>query len=317
VLYPDLALADALHHHWNHQHLGETFTGRRPERERVELLHRLDGLLATTSADVAMISYEGFLQIRRPRRVAQCLRDLFARRGYALEILVTIKPQDGWLNSFYTWRCQFLRETRPFAGYLSRQMSDWRLNYAKVLVPWRAMTSRITAVPVCERGSEVPLILRILQELGLQERLAGVLTADVLAKWENRSPGPVAVAVCRRMARARLGQENQVVARDVSTFVERAAESRKLNDTPFQGFDERRRADVKARFAVANDIFARSVWGTDWSERVAPESHGEPNELLADTPEVEEIFTQTRQSLGLSRKRESRWRNWLRFGHPT
>jgi hypothetical protein len=312
ILYPDLALSIAPYQHWSHQHLGEALDGRRPRRERSELLGRLDSLLAGARADVVLISYEGFSQMRRPGRTVECLRRAFAARGYAPEILVTVKPQDALLNSLYTWRCQFLREARPFADYVSAKLEDRRLNYAAVLAPWRAAAGSVTAVPVRERDSGEPLVARVFAALGLQDRVGGVLRDEDLARRENRSPGPATVAVCRQLSLEGAPHMPGVDARELSRFVERLAEARGLDREPFSGFDEALRAQVSAGFAAANEQFSRSVWGKSWAERVAPEPAAERNEILEPLSDVEATRSQTRLAYGLPGKRPAGWRNWLR-----
>jgi len=92
ILYPELAPAAGAEPRGNHKALGEALDGRRPRRERAALFAALDEALATTTADTVILSYEGLCQIGWPRRPWRALGDAFASRGFAMEILLTVKP---------------------------------------------------------------------------------------------------------------------------------------------------------------------------------------------------------------------------------
>jgi hypothetical protein len=178
ILYPELAPAAGAEPRGNHKALGEALDGRRPRRERAALFAALDEALATTTADTVILSYEGLCQIGWPRRPWRALGDAFASRGFAMEILLTVKPPSEYLNSTYAWRMQFLREGRPFAGYVEavlagRTPEARRLDYGRLARPWaHAAGGRLMAVPVRAAASADPFLGRVLVALGLGERVA-------------------------------------------------------------------------------------------------------------------------------------------------
>ncbi len=280
ILYPDLTPRSATIPHLSHQYLGEGLDGRRPRSERSELLGALASQLGSTDADTVLLSYEG-LCLASPRLgVPQRLAALFTQHGFAMEVLVTVKPQDELVNSSYTWRMQFLREWRPFTPYFRAEIGQARLDLSRLLRGWRvACGDRMSAVATRDASSDRPLVERVFAELGLLPRLAGMMGADDLALVENRSPGPVAIEVERQLRRGGGHLLLGPAARDATRFVEEAARLRGVNDAPFMGLDAASRAVAAHHWSKANDRFARHVWGDTWSARVAASQPAPCNEL--------------------------------------
>ncbi len=294
ILYPDLVPGSAAELHISHQYLGETLDGRRPRTERSELLDALSHQLATTDADIVLLSYEGLCLASAWLGVPQRLAAVFARHGFAMEVLVTVKPQDELVNSAYTWRTQFLREARRFEDYFRAEIGQPRLDLARLLLPWRrACAGRVWAVPTRDVRSDQPLVQRIFDELGLLPRVAAMIGADQLALVENRSPGPVAVEVARRLRRGGGHLALGRAVRDATRFIEDMARARGLNDAAFMGLDDRMRAAAAARWSRANDRFAQQVWGSPWASRVTPPPAVPSNEVAGQggpQRQVEEIL---------------------------
>jgi hypothetical protein len=275
ILYPELAPAAGAEPRGNHKALGEALDGRRPRRERAALFAALDEALATTTADTVILSYEGLCQIGWPRRPWRALGDAFASRGFAMEILLTVKPPSEYLNSTYAWRMQFLREGRPFAGYVEavlagRTPEARRLDYGRLARPWaHAAGGRLMAVPVRAAASADPFLGRVLVALGLGERVAPLITRRDIALVVNRSPGPVAVEVSRRLHRAGAARRLGEGAAEAMRFVQAEATARGLDGKAFRGLTPDLQRRIEERTAAANERFARAVWGTSWAERVA------------------------------------------------
>jgi hypothetical protein len=279
VLYPALDPRSASEPHLNHQCLGEALDGRRSASERTELLGQLDAHLAKTPAETAILSYEGLCLISCRRGVPQLLAALFARRGFVLEILATIKPQAEMLNSGYTWRAQFLREHRSFHRYVRAEIATRTGDYDQLLAPWRiACDGRLRVVPVREPRSDAPLLARVLAETGLAH-LAPLFSTATLTTRENRSPGPVTIEVARRLhlggAHLSLGSTR----REATRFVEARALAKGFDGTAFKGLDPILRDHIDARWARRNDRFAQSIWGEPWDARVAAEPADPVNEI--------------------------------------
>ncbi|KMO12164.1 hypothetical protein [Methylobacterium platani] len=279
ILYPALTPASAAAPHVSHQHLGETLDGRRPRRERGKLLAALDRALAESRHDVALLSYESLCLLPPWHRAPKLLCGLFERRGFRPEILMTVRPQEAYLQSQYTWRIQFLREARAFAAAFEAELRARRFDYTSGLGSWaRAAAWRVHLVPVQDRRSPAPLVERIAAELGLADRLLPLLTPADLAYRTNESLGPVGVEVSRRL-RAQGAGGAQGLTRAVTARIDALAHERGLDAEPFRALDAGMIERVRALYGRRNDALARRVWGTGWDSRVADPPARAVNEL--------------------------------------
>jgi hypothetical protein len=280
ILYPDLTPASAAAPHLSHQHLGEALAGRRPARERRELLDRLDGLLAATSCDTVLISYEGLCKLPPFFGAPRALAALFGRHGMAMETLLTLKPQAEYLNSTYTWRMQFLREKRVFAAFVRAWIGMADGDHARLLAPWRrACGDRLIVVPVRDPRSSAPLVERVFADLALSGRADGLLSGNDRGLVENRSPGPVAIEVCRRLRAEGATFWPGADARAITRFVEQAARDAGADRAPFMGLDPDLLARIEARWGAANERFAALIWGAPWASRVLAAPPAPVNEI--------------------------------------
>lgn len=288
ILYPELTPRSAAGSpHINHQHFGEALDGRRPRREKAELLDRLAGELRRTDADTVLLSYEGFIQQRLAPGISQLLRSLFDRHGFRMETLAVAKPQAEMLNSLYAHRLQLMLERRVFAGFAAVTERSGRFAYDRLIQPWlSACGGRVRAVPFRDARSPAPLVSRLLAEAGLAERVGPLLGPDDPERVENRSPGPVASEVARRLRWMRAHVRLPVRPREAMRVVERLAKDRGFDEAPFRGVDAALRARLDARFAAANARFAQAVWGRAWPEVAAPEPACPPNELARQPMEA-------------------------------
>jgi hypothetical protein len=253
------------------------------------------------------LSYEGLCLIPPAFGTARLLGEVFARHGMAMEIVFTVKPQAEYLNSTYTWRMQFLREARLFPAFLRAHLGGREFDYARLVAPWSAAASgRLRVIPVRDATSAQPLVARILDRFALGDRLAAVIGGDDFALVENRSPGPLAVEICRRLraggAALALGPD----ARSATRFVEQAARETCCDSEPFTGHDDTLRAHVDARWGDANERFAARVWGTGWADRVAPAPPRAPNEIGRQPPSpqteaaIDDILRRTCAAFGIA-----------------
>jgi len=307
VLYPDLTPASAAGPHLSHQYLGEALDGRRPARDRAELLGSLAAQLRATPCDVVMLSYEGLCQLPPALGVPRTLAALFHAEGFAMEAAMTVKPQADYLNSLYTWRTQFLREGRTFPGFAAAWMGSARLDLHRMAAPWRAASEgRLHVVPVRDRQFERPLVERTLAGLGLLDRIAPLLSMADAGLTENRSPGPVAAEVLRRLHRGGARQALRARSREASRFVENAARRRGLDSEGFRGVSPALHARAAARWAAANGALAREAWGAEWTSRVPMDAPPPVNEVTALLPdpateaEVQAIMHDTCAQFGIT-----------------
>ena len=126
---------------------------------------------------------------------------------------------------------------------------------------------------------------RTLAEAGVLDRVAALLTAADAGLAENRSPGPIAVEVLRRLhaggGRRLLGAR----AREASRFVEDAARARGLDREGFRGVSPALHAQAAARWGAGNDALAMQVWAIPWRDRVADDAPPPVNEVTARPPD--------------------------------
>jgi hypothetical protein len=284
ILYPDLTPRSALYQpHISHQHLGETLDGRRSLYEREELLDVLSQKLVRSDCDVVLLSYEDLIQQQPRFRVPALLETFFARQGFTAEALVVVKPQSEHLNSIYTHRTQMMRERQAFAHFARGYIGSARFAYGRLIEPWvLAFSGRVRAVPVRDRRfPAAPLVVRMLTELRLHRRAASAITWKDMQRVENRSPGPVAVEVSRRLRAMRTHARLSVPPRDMMRVVQRLATRLGYDRQKFNGVWPELRSDLDKRYHETNERFARSIWTLGWNDIVVPEPSCPVNELIA------------------------------------
>jgi hypothetical protein len=276
----------------NHHRLGQALDRRRPVAERRDALARLDAILATTGADTVLLSYEDFAVQRPCWRAPATLAEIFARRGFALETVLVVKPQAEQLASAYALRTQVVFEGRTFRGFLRTEGKSGRYDYPARLEPWRrAAAGRAVAVPFRDRRSGAPLIARLIDGLGLSDRLAPLLTPADREYRTNRSSGPIAVEAARRLYRLGVHRQASGHPRQLGHFLDSWAWARDLDAERFRGDAPEGLARVAAHFASANARFAAACWGRSWEAVVETAPPAAPNELAAGpiAPETEAL----------------------------
>lgn len=281
LLYPELAPPGAHPDlNVNHQPLGEVLDGRRPRGERAVVLGRLDEALRRTEADTLILSYEDFSVQRRRFGVPETLRGILARHGFALEVLMVVKPPFDFLNSAYAHRAQLIRETGSFRDYLAHHWRSGRIDYRALVAPWaEAADGRVTAVPLADRRSAEPLVGRIVAALGLGDRLGALMGTAAATYRTNRSSGPLAVEASRRLRALRVHRQVAGHPRRVGHALDQAAWARGLDPEPFRGDAPEYRARIDAHTFETCERFAQLAWGRCWDAVVAPGRDGPPNEL--------------------------------------
>jgi hypothetical protein len=267
VLYPEILPASALRPSVNHQEFGETLDGRRRPRERKACLEKLSRELATTDADVVILSYEDFALQQRRFGVPQTLRTVFEQNGFRMEVAVVVKAPSEYLNSTYSHRAQLVREERTFRQFARAAWDSRRFDYHALLQPWLAEAEgRISAIPFRDRRSSARLLRRIISGLALQDRIGHILPEGEGGSVENRSPGAVAVEASRRLRRIRAREQVKVPPREIGRFLDQRAWSRGWDKASFRGNDPEMLAHVDRHFAAANDRLAKLAWNAPWGE---------------------------------------------------
>jgi hypothetical protein len=283
ILYPDLTPKSVRdERHLSHQHFGETLDGRRPRREREELLESLSDALARNDYNIVLLSYEDFVQQLPRFQIPELLNEFFSKRGFRTEAIVVVKPQGEQLNSMYTLRTQLIRERRNFAHFANSHVQSGRFEYDRLIEPWsEAFSGRIRAVPVRDRRFKAPLLMRLLAELRLYRRIAPALQHQDMHRVENRSPGPVAIEISRRLRAMRIHARLHVPPREMMRVVQQLARQRGYDRQKFNGVGPELRAELDTWYRDINDRFARNIWKRSWDDIVAPEPACPINELIA------------------------------------
>jgi hypothetical protein len=284
ILYPDLTPRSAhCRPHISHQHFGETLDGRRPPCERQELLEALSRRVTRSDCDVVLLSYEDLIQQQPRFRVPQLLNSYFTQHGFTPEALVVVKPQSEHLNSIYTHRTQMMRERQGFAHFARGFSRSARFAYDRLIEPWNlAFSGRVRAVPVRDRRfPAAPLVVRMLTELRLYRRAASAIAWKDMRRVANRSPGPVAVEVSRRLRAMRTHARLTVPPRDMMRVVQRLATGLGYDRQKFNGVWPELRAEFDDRYRDTNERFAQTVWAQGWNDIVVPEPPRPVNELIA------------------------------------
>jgi len=283
ILYPDLTPHSArATPHISHQHFGETLDGRRPRHEREELLQGLSHRLARTDCDVVVVSYEDFFEQQPRLRVPHLLNSFFARHGFTAEALVVVKPQSEFLNSIYTLRTLLMRERQGFARFTKGYARSGRFAYDQRIEPWLdGFSGRVQALPVRDkRFPKTQLVLRMLEALGIHDRVTPLMEQRDVRRVENRSPGPVAVEVSRRLRAMRTHARLRVRPREMMRVVQKLTRERGYDGERFNGIWPELRADLAERYRETNDAFAHALWRAGWDDIVAPEQPRPVNELV-------------------------------------
>ena len=274
ILYPDLTPAGASPH-LSHQHLLEAMDARRPD----ELFAQLEDQLRC-DADTIILSQE-ILAHRNPQRaMLRRLRDLLKNAGCRSEALAVVKAPAESANSHYTINTLFLHGDRDFAGHLRLWSARKPLDLAARLLPWQAACDLGLLLLPLHTSPLEPLIKRVWNAARILDRAGHLLAPEDLTRLENRSPGPVAIEACRRLAAAgfRRGHGDEQ-ARHVTRLVEDVARARGADFEGFQGYDEALYASMEARWARSNERLANATWGEPWSTRMRAQPLRQPNEL--------------------------------------
>ena len=277
LCYPRIPSADASHHL-----LAPPLDGRRAETQHRAGLARLAAVLAETDADTVIISCEDVAEPQPDHGMPALLAGLFDRLGFAMEVAFVVQPQAEQLASAYILRTQVLAEGRTFRGFVRREGFSDRYDHAALLDPWRrAAGDRIHVVPVLDRRSPAPLLARLIEELGLTERLDPLLAPDDLRPGTTRGSGPYSVEASRRLHALGLHRRVPGQRRRLGHLLDNLAWARGLDTATFRGEARDAIAAVEAYHGEANERLAALTWGRSWDSVVARAPGGPANELAS------------------------------------
>ena len=134
-----------------------------------------------------------------------------------MEIVACVRPQWQWLESSWCERIKDGTASPPFAQWVEEMLDDHRLDYARVLDPWKEAVGQVTVVRLERSRLPDGLLPRFLHVLGVDD--------------------PRIVAAAARLPRlnSRLGAKLLEVRRLINVALRR------------QGLDDRQRALAAAR----------------------------------------------------------------------
>jgi hypothetical protein len=287
--------------HLNHQHLRDAMDARRPD----ELFAQLEDQLRD-DADIIILSHESLAHRNPQGAMLRRLLDLLKNAGCSTEALAVVKAPAESANSHYTHRKQFLRDCKDFDGYRRQWIARKPLDLAARLLPWQAACNRGLLLLPLHASPLEPLIKRVWSAAGILDRAGHLLDTEDLTRLENRSPGPVAIEACRRLAATGFSSSGgNEQARRITRLVEDAARARGADLEAFQGYDEAFYASMEARWAHSNERLANATWGEPWSTRMRAQPLRPLNELARTAdPDglrlVEEVLKEVCSGLGLA-----------------
>jgi len=120
----------------------------------------------------------------------------------------------------------------------------------------------------------------MLTELSLYRRFASAVAWKEMRRVENRSPGPVAVEVSRRLRAMRTHAQLAVAPREMMRVVQRLAWQRGYDRQKFNGVGAELCAEMNGYYRDANNRFGNKIWKANWNDIVVPEPPLPVNELV-------------------------------------
>lgn len=222
--------------------------------------------LRAPGADVLVLTSEGIAAIDDLHRAPARLARFAEAAGAEIDVVAFVRPQPLFLNSSYTQHVKNLLTAERFEAFVARMAADRRFDYGRVYGPWAGVFGRrFHAVAFTAAELRDGLERRFFRQVGLEGRLDEV--ADLVPPpHSNRSPGPLAVEVMRRLAAAGGRQRIGPRLRTLRRWLEDDRRGSGWSVPSFAGLTPvlvRRLRDI---FHERNEAFANLHWGRSWDE---------------------------------------------------
>lgn len=306
--YPALAQADS-----GHRRLALGLEGALGPAVRQREIERLGHVLAGTPADVVILSAEQFEGAPEPADVPGLIAAIAARHGFRPLALAVVRPRPGYLNAVYAQHVRRLFTAERFGPFSVRMEGHPRFDYPRRFKPWSDRKDMdFAAIPLTASELSGGIGPRLLAAAGL----AAPPDAGPAPRL-NVTPGPATIEAFRRLAaqsgRRRLGRRDG----PARAALETAAEATGWNRSRFSGLAPDLAARIEARYADADEAFARRFWGRSFAEVFAGEraASAGSNEWNGSGPEsaaiddlVADILARYGRPEWVSERLTRRWR---------
>lgn len=197
----------------------------------------------------------------------------FAERGYAVELILYVRPQEERIDSNYAQHTRALFGNHEVADFLARFVMSNALMYARWLDVGAAHGVGLTCRPFNGEAFSRGVVRDFLAAVG---RDPGGPVAEPRL---NESVDPVTLAVARSVMDWLAGRGLALSPRRRALVAERLAEAAAGRADRFRGLTAGQAAHVRRHFRGDNEHFARTVWGRPWGEVFPPGEARARNEL--------------------------------------
>lgn len=265
--------------------------------ESAELWPELDRVARRGDSDI-LISSEIFTRALRHPEAFDPILAFFARRGYRVVVIVYVRDQPGWLNSWYVQQQKRLHALRGFEEFELLLAREGRVEPQRFLRPFldddRFELSVVSFERAIKAGLERDFFSRCgvpaaaeLDGAGLRNPNAGAKTVFAAQEIMRRAGDGL----------SKLSGYGQVYGR----FKNRCRDAG-WETTPFMALDNEAAARIRDRYAASNDAFARRIFGERWRDVCPPKDHArsvfDPAQAsAAERAEIEDVVAETVGSL--------------------
>ena len=217
---------------------------------------RVELEMRRSAAPRFVVSAEAFTGPAHRAKCAERLLGLAAREDLEIDVVGYVRPQWQWLESAYAQQATTGATGESFERFAARLLAAGgrtRLDYNTVFAPFRAaFGDRVRVRPLTPAHLPGGLLADFLGVLGVDPGVGGP------AAWSGRNPRPGAkdVEVRRRLCEA-AGTALPGLARAL-----RWLPALLVDDAPFAPLADAGIERIRARFAAANERFARD-YGID------------------------------------------------------
>jgi hypothetical protein len=249
---------------------------------RFEALERLFHQQWRWSGDL-LLSAEHFAPLLERPAALERLRRMAVARGYGLQVISVVRPQEEWLTSFYAHALGRLYGSPDFRAYVRAQLAGRRVRAAGrhrwIRMAPLALDLERRFAPLLAAGGVKAVFLPYRP---LQGDLYGELMVALAlpaGPWRPAPPGQaneqlgrrglgVAYRINQRLDDLPLRRNRLIAEHGLNRLVERLR-ARALDqgwvEERFSGWEGGLLGRVRQHYAAANERFATRVWGQSWS----------------------------------------------------
>lgn len=202
-------------------------------------------------------------QFSRPASRAESVRrfrEIATAANLDVEVIACVRPQWQLLEAAWSLRIGSGAVTPPFAGCLDEGLNEERMDYGRVLAPWKDAFGAVTVIPLERSRLPRGLLARLLDTLEVRD--ARIVAAARRLPHLNLRRGAKLLEV-RRLVAVALHGHGLAEWQRARCLGRLGGLARLLDDDPpFAPLSRRQMGDVMDRFAHRNARFARE-FGVD------------------------------------------------------